>query len=374
MLEVRLPDDEFASLFREGVASPALNCTTPIAMPHAVLLGGQPGSGKSTVARASAAWFGSNNFVHVDVDRLRELHPAYFPILANPVTTKLAPSAVQRDCSLWADMLRDSAMTSKRNVLIENTMRSPDQVRESTAALRKAGYFIEAKIVAVHAQSSEVSLLQRYEHEMQAVGYGREMPVVYHDLAACGIIDTVLVIERDKLVDHLQIFDRRGKTIYENELVNGEWVNKPIGASVMHEFREASYDDMEKYSIAALWDDVISMMKSRNAPQSEIESIAVRQSKAREIANQVPKLSVLGNKNKIADGPVNQGAFHGRILEVNADTMLLSQKVGLDPKNVAVHDAKQLSRVPDVGEVVEIKYRFGVGQVSELRRGLGVGR
>lgn len=282
-MEVRLPAEDFSAIFSDGIEAPALSWTMAAEAPRALFLGGQPGCGKSTIARSSAL-FGSGTFVHVDVDRLREMHPAYLPIVMNAATERLAPSAVQRDCSAWADMLRDSAMAGRRNMLVEGTMRSPGQVRESALAMREAGYAVEARIMAVHAKSSEVSLLQRFEHEKQILGYGREIPLDYHDLAAAGVVETVRAIEEEKLFDRLVIFNRGGTAIYENTLVDGEWERVPDGARVMEAFRVASYDVTEKNSIVALWEDVVDMMKIRGAPDAEVAAVAVRRDAAKEVS------------------------------------------------------------------------------------------
>lgn len=363
MSEVRLAASEHASIFREGVSAPALHVTTASLAPHAVLLGGQPGCGKSTLARSSSSWFGSDNFIHVDVDRLRDLHPAYLPMVSNAATETAAPSAVQCDCSLWADMLRDSAIGGQRNILLENTMRSPDQVRESSLAIRKAGYSIEVRIMAVHAKSSEVSLLQRYEHEKRLLGYGRVMPLEYHNLAAAGIVDTVRAIEDEKLVDRLFIFDRQGRTVYENELVNGRWTREADGARTMEQFREASYDNLEKNKIATLWDDVIDMMNHRGAAADVVGTVDVRREAARTIAAHAATCDV-----DLLAPPVltvDHGEYVGKIVERPGAPHVVAQKIGRDSDKIAWHECASLSRVPEIGEVVSIKYRNGVGQVSE---------
>lgn len=371
MPEVRLPADAFSAVFEDGVLAPALSVTCASDRPRAVFLGGQPGCGKSTIARSSCAWFGTDNFVHVDVDRLRSLHPAFLPMVSNPATERDAPSAVQKDCSLWADMLRDRAIGGQRNVLLENTMRSPSQVRESATALRKAGYAIDARIMAVHAKSSEVSLLQRFEHEKQTLGYGREIPVEYHDLAAAGIVETVKALEAEKLVDHLVIFDRSGRKIYENELIGGEWRFAPDGSSTMERFRQASYDVVEKIKISTLWDDVVDMMERRGAKPEEIAPIQ----KCRGLANLAAVEATSRIEGPMASSPgvqhnfVTQGDFSGRIVEHRESGEVVVQKVGRDPDKIALHDGGKLSRKPDVGEVVDISYRTGLGEVS--RRAIG---
>jgi hypothetical protein len=453
-MEVRLPAEEFAAIFADGIEAPALSWTTAAEVPRALFLGGQPGCGKSTIAPSSAALFGSETFVHVDVDRLREMHPAYLPIVMDATTERLAPSAVQRDCSTWADMLRDIAMAGRRNMLVEGTMRSHGQVRESVLAMREAGYAVEARIMAVHAKSSEVSLLQRFEHEKQILGYGREIPLDYHDLAAAGIVETVRVIEEEKLFDRLVIFNRSGTAIYENTLVDCEWERLPDGARVMEAFRVASYDVTEQNSIVALWEDVVDMMKIRGAPDAEVAAVAVRRDAAKEVSlsnwlaggavdpqpffdavatmgigqlddwyqenvgyrpseesiepvldvrilvaammylhiggmedaypsdaeagarilQAVAKVEAL-RKNGLKGVIVGDGEYSGRVVDHRVAMGVVVQKVGRDPDTIAQHDVVKLSRLPAVGEVVEIKYGAdGVGRVSEREVGKDRGR
>lgn len=61
---------------------------------------------------------------------------------------------------------------------------------------------------------------------------------------------------------------------------------------------------------------------------------------------------------------VNQGEFNGKIVDRRDVTGAVVQKVGRDPDKVVWHEFAKLSRVPDVGEVVGIKYQGGIGQVS----------
>lgn len=351
-MQARLPAQSFDSIFAAAIQAPALSRTTRVDVPRAVFLGGQPGCGKSTCARHYEGIFGSANYVHVDVDRLRPFHPAYLPLLADPSTERSAPTAVQRDCSLWADRLRDCAIDGQRNVLIESTMRSPDQVRAASARLRAQNYAIDARVLAVHSLNSEVSLLHRFEHEKRALGFAREMPVDYHNLAAVGLVETVQTIEAEKLADHLLLLDRTGRTVYENRLVDGQWTQTPHGALALQDFRTASLDGAQKTNIARLWDDVLGMMNERHAPPAEIQAVQWRRD---EVVGQ------LLTGPALATG--DSGFYFGKIL--SQDDGVIQQKTGRDPSAVTQHIAHKLSRIPSVGEVVSISYGAGVGRVSE---------
>lgn len=366
-METRLGPAAHRAIYLLGVAGPALHKATPVEKPTATFIGGQPGCGKSTVARTSRTWFAEGNFVHVDVDRLRELHPQYLPLVTNIATERAAPSAVQKDCSAWADMLRDDAASQSRNILLESSMRVPSQFRESAQSLRQNGYAVEVRIIAVHEKSSEVSLAQRFEHEKRVLGYGREIPPAYHDLAASGVLDTLRLLETEKLADHLVILDRAGNTIFENRLLDGEWVNQPEGTSIMDGFRSQSYDLAEKQKITALWADVVDMMALRGATEGELAYALAKAGQAREVASvALDETQGLTTQELAADTPLLcKGDFSGRILEHRSAGKTIVQKIGRDPDRVAIHSADLLSRVPKVGEIVDIKYRGGLGQVSE---------
>lgn len=70
-----LPDEEHARIFRDQVV-PAHNLDLAASQqrPAAVILGGQPGSGKDGLARTAQLEFGSD-VITVDPDELRRFHP-----------------------------------------------------------------------------------------------------------------------------------------------------------------------------------------------------------------------------------------------------------------------------------------------------------
>lgn len=61
--------------------------------------------------------------------------------------------------------------------------------------------------------------------------------------------------------------------------------------------------------------------------------------------------------------PVDGELFSGRVVDVGRG--VVKQKVGRDPSMIREHSAFALSRIPSKGEVVDIRYKDGVGEVSE---------
>lgn len=68
---------------------------------------------------------------------------------------------------------------------------------------------------------------------------------------------------------------------------------------------------------------------------------------------------------------VCEGAFSGRVMGIDAGVMV--QRVNRDGRTVQ-HDVSKLSLDVAVGDVVEIAYKDGAGIVSEVFKGVGVGR
>lgn len=285
MEQYRLPPDQFAAIYFDQVLNPALANSDAVDKPVAVFIGGQPGAGKSTQAEMAIRDFGSSGYIHVDADRTRVEHPHYLPLATNPATEQIAATAVQADSGKWAALLTRNGAEAHRNLLIEGTMRVPQQINDVAESIRKNGYLLEARIIAAHEKTSEASMQYRFEREKVTQGYGRTIPFDYHAKAAAGIVDTVKMIEDNKLFDRLRICDRSGNVVYSNDLVNGEWQREQAGAEILEKRRALSYNLQEKREIAALWDKVAGMMNDRHAPGDEYVEIEKRRRGAHFIAD-----------------------------------------------------------------------------------------
>lgn len=107
------------------------------------------------------------------------------------------------------------------------------------------------------------------------------------------------------------------------------------------------------------WEQVIEHpLISQSFKEIAKQNALLLRDQARLIANILPEVLPV----------IETGEFSGAILQVANGVVV--QKIGRDPDKVMRHDAMKLSRFPLEGEVVNIKYRKGVGEVSE--RGVGV--
>ncbi|MDR1051688.1 MAG: zeta toxin family protein [Deltaproteobacteria bacterium] len=154
--------------------------TKPQNEPVMVLIGAQPGAGKSraaTMMRAELSMRGG--YVHVDADRMREE--------INTQGARPSSQETQMDAGKLAQALRAQAMTGRRNVLEEGTFRDSRLAAEFIGTVKKAGYRMEMVAVAIPREESLLGIYQRYEYQHQTnVDNPRFVEESYHDAAMGG--------------------------------------------------------------------------------------------------------------------------------------------------------------------------------------------
>lgn len=206
----RAVEGAYQSLQRDALAR-----TEPRDEPKAIILGGQPGSGKSVLAsQATAELRAHGGAVVVDADRLREEHPAYKNLQQeNPRT---AADLSQKAAGEWATRLTEAAADGRRNLVVDGTMRNPEQVADMASRLKEAGYQVEARVMAVPEEVSLARARLRFEEQVAERGNGRYVNEAQHNQAAAALPASVDRLERDKLVDTIKVYDASRKEIYAN--------------------------------------------------------------------------------------------------------------------------------------------------------------
>ncbi|KAE8162412.1 zeta toxin-domain-containing protein [Aspergillus tamarii] len=222
----QLDPDTHAEIFHT-IQTAALATTNPVEQPVAILLGGQPGAGKSRLASAAMKHLGGNA-VKVDADELRQFHPRYIDMMRENDLT--ASDRIHADAGPWAVKLTRAAITARRNLVIDGTMRDSDNVVAQCRNFREAGYRVEARVMAVSRLVSLLGISERYEHQRQVLGFGRWVTCNHHDAAFAGVPLTVEKLEAYRLVDRMAIYTRGSDApVYENWLDHGIWQRPPAG-------------------------------------------------------------------------------------------------------------------------------------------------
>ena len=116
----RLDRDTHDRIFREVVRPKSgLDGLASHERPKAIILGGQPGSGKGGLERAARAELNGDG-ITIDPDQLWRYHPSIREFrAAEPYSWS---GRTHRDASGWANELREAAVAGKKNVVIDTTL------------------------------------------------------------------------------------------------------------------------------------------------------------------------------------------------------------------------------------------------------------
>jgi len=240
--------------------------------PTLIVLGGQPGSGKTALLTASLTELEQTGpAIRVVGDDLRSYHPGFVAHQnADPMT---ASRFTQVDAGIWSEKLLTAATERGVHVVFETTMRTPDNVEKVMAAGRSAGYRIEARVLAVSPRVSWQGCHYRFEELHHAGAAARIPPRAVHDAAVTGLAESLERIERRKLADRLLIQRPDGEAVYDNVLSNRRWLAPAAARQVLEETRSRPLSREEIDRFALVWAKVVNRMEARSAPAALIDEV-----------------------------------------------------------------------------------------------------
>lgn len=237
--------------------------------PRVVITGGQPGSGKSKLLEQSKKDFPGGNVVVINGDDLRAYHPRAEEILR--LDDRRFAERTDPDSREWTKRLFDRAIETRRNIVFESTMREAGPISKTMERLREEGYHLTAKVVATHERMSTTGIFRRYEEQKAEKGYGRWSELSSHDAGYEGMPRTVEHIEKQGLVDRLEVYSRAGELLYENEYKGGKWERSPKAGEVIEAERQREPTERERANFQSDWRRIYDLMEDRKAPKRELE-------------------------------------------------------------------------------------------------------
>ncbi|MCL6736456.1 zeta toxin family protein [Streptomyces neyagawaensis] len=216
-----LSPERHAQVYRDVVA-PAVLVGEASTRPKVTVLGGQPGSGKSNVARAL---IGDRDVARISSDAIRELHPKWPELLRADDTT--AGFHTHHDARAWVETAIGDAVDRRLDVLFDTAQDDPERTRRLLNRFREAGYEIDVVFVAGGSALSRLGVLERYHTDRMAQGGARfvEDP----DRSFPGVLASARVIDGERLADSVTVYRRDGTALYRNTLgADGDWT-RPVG-------------------------------------------------------------------------------------------------------------------------------------------------
>lgn len=243
--------------------------------PRLILLGGQPGAGKTAVLTASQYELArSGPTIRIVGDDLRSYHPQFLAFQRQDPET--ASRFTQMDAGRWTEKLLAAATERQVNVVFETTMRTPENVARVIRTARDAGYAVEVRAVAVNPRLSWQGAHHRFEEMLHAGLAARIPPQHVHDAAVDGLRVSLEKLEGEALVDRIQLRTRSGAVIYDNEFRDGQWLHAPGSRPALEREQTRPMTRGELQRFADDWNHVLARMEERRAPDNRIADVKSR--------------------------------------------------------------------------------------------------
>jgi predicted ABC-type ATPase len=171
-------DEIFSDIIFDYVESKKLSILNN---PKGIILGGQPGSGKSYLKDEVIQEF-NENFIFISADDLRLYHPAYETLQQNPKTVQNAANDVSKYVNLWTEELIEYCIKKKCNLIIDSTLGGKIQANYDTIEMFvNNGYQVHFRVMAVPSIISKLSIFLRYETQLVKEGFARWTRMEDHD-------------------------------------------------------------------------------------------------------------------------------------------------------------------------------------------------
>ena len=209
------------------------------AKPKAIILCGQPGSGRGSQIPMVMQEFSESGAVLLDESQRQDKPQSFF----------------------------EEALHGKKNLVINATLPNRGLLKR----LREEGYTTSIYVVSAHERESLLSLYQKYEGQLATRGIGNKPKLVEHDEIYSKLPETLQHIEEEGLSDEIIIRDRKGNEIYRNHQVNGIWEKEPQSSQALESSRNRAWTAEEIGNYQEDWQKVIGRMYARGASPKEID-------------------------------------------------------------------------------------------------------
>jgi len=183
--------------------------------PHAVILGGQSGEGKTTIHRLKMLE-SKGDYIVIDGDTYRAQHPHF-----RELQEKYGVDSVDYTKVFTGKMVEaviDTLSSLKYNLIIEGTLRSAAVPIKTAKLLKSKGYTVDFCLIATKPELSYLTTQLRYL-EMLVVDplQARATPKEHHDGIVQSLIDNINEIEQSGLFESVQVYKRDLVQVYNSK-------------------------------------------------------------------------------------------------------------------------------------------------------------
>ncbi|MDA2809479.1 zeta toxin family protein [Nocardiopsis sp. RSe5-2] len=187
------------------------------AAPRALILGGQPGSGKTLMQDVVRLSFPEYTAVY-DGDDNALFHPDFQRIVRHDPHNGHGTAADELPEDFHSRCLDHlSAGETKYDVIASHPLGRREWADSWVEGFKRHGYHVTVAIVSANAADSRLGILHRYQRQRDREGYARWVPPELHDEFHENIPAVAEHLEASPNVDVLYIIDRDGLVIYNSE-------------------------------------------------------------------------------------------------------------------------------------------------------------
>lgn len=217
-------DEDFDKALEQTIELLTFNKTISNA-PHAVILGGQSGAGKTTIHRVKMIE-SKGDYIVIDGDTYRAQHPHF-----RTLQEKYGVDSVEYTKMFAGKMVEaviDKLSALKYNLIIEGTLRSATVPIKTATLLKAKGYTVDFCLIATKPELSYLTTQLRYL-EMLVVDplQARATPKEHHDGIVKSLVSNINELEQSGLFENIQVYKRNLVQVY-----NSKQCTEPVGTIV----------------------------------------------------------------------------------------------------------------------------------------------
>lgn len=214
-----------------GAVVPALFGDRPVPSPDPVLIlvGAQPGAGKSQAGNSAAAESGQK-VIRIIGDDLRRFHPDHSRLLG--LHPSAMPDATAQASGAWVERAISFAARNRLSVLVEGTFRDPDVPLATTRRFHAAGFRVETHLVAAAPEVSHVGIGKRFvDAEKRRDAAGRFTSLAAHDVAFGALPKTIRALSATGSPVERFVVRSRDRVLFDRQRSPGYSIRGALNAA-----------------------------------------------------------------------------------------------------------------------------------------------
>lgn len=251
-------------------------CTKEVEMkktsdkPLCILIGGLPGSGKTNLVEQIKQEHQDREFVVIDTDDYRKLHPDYEGLKQTP--EKAIEETSKFSNAIEAELIR-MAIERHCDIISVTTLRATESINTILyEPAIKQGYRMEVCIMSVPIRESGLSAQSRYERQISEGECPRFTPMNFIESSSKGIQATIKMLQEKEDKPLLRVYKRGiGQNSMPIEVYNSE-KNETMYRCALEAFLNPS-NSLNKDEANNQLKEICNAKRKRNASSIEYSSI-----------------------------------------------------------------------------------------------------